>query len=152
MEYIKAKKEDAEKIFDLVQGTIRTVYPKYYHAEVVDFFCSLHQKESVIADIEKGSVYVLLCDNRIIGTGTCIENHITRVFVNPEYQGRGHGSYIMEQLESEISKKYDTAQLDASLAACILYHHRGYKTVMHERVNLKNAILVYEIMEKSLLR
>lgn len=38
-------------------------------------------------------------DGRLAGTGTCTENHITRLFVAPELQGRGYGSYLMERLE-----------------------------------------------------
>lgn len=30
----------------VVQQTIKAVYPKYYPAEVVDFFCELHSKEA----------------------------------------------------------------------------------------------------------
>lgn len=42
MEYIKATKNDVESIYKLVQKTIRTIYPKYYPKEVVNFFCE-HQ-------------------------------------------------------------------------------------------------------------
>ncbi len=149
MEYIETKTEDTERIYNLVQSTIKTIYPKYYPQKVVNFFCEHHKKENILADIEKGYVYILLCDNQLVGTGTQIENHITRVFVLPEFQGKGYGSYIMTQLESAISKKYDTAQIDASLAASILYEHRGYKTIQHEQIAVDDEVLVYEVMEKD---
>lgn len=47
-------------------------------------------------------------------------NHITGVYVLPDYQKQGYGSKIMDYLEVEISKKYDTVLLDASLAAVCL--------------------------------
>lgn len=37
MEYIKATKKDIATVYELVQETIKTIYPKYYPAEVVDF-------------------------------------------------------------------------------------------------------------------
>lgn len=40
MEYISATSKDAEQIFNLVQRTIKSVYPKYYPKEVVDFFAN----------------------------------------------------------------------------------------------------------------
>lgn len=40
MEYIKATKSDTEEILIIVQDTIRTIYPRYYPQEVVDFFVS----------------------------------------------------------------------------------------------------------------
>ena len=69
----------------------------------------------------------------------------------PIYQKQGFGSYIMDCLEMEISKKFDVAVLDASLPAVFLYAHRGYKTVGHGIYELENDVkLVYEVMEKKL--
>ena len=120
MRIITATVEEAEQIYNMVQHTIRTVYPKYYPKEVVDFFCELHSKEN-----------------------------ITRVYVEPEFQGKGYGSYIMQYLEEQIGIKYDAVYLDASLPASQLYENRGYKTVKHEKWPVANGvILVYEVMEK----
>lgn len=151
MEYIKANKKDAGWIFTIVQDTIRTIYPQYYPGEVVDFFCELHCKEHISEDIRNGHVGVLRDDDKIVGTGCFKDDHITRVYVLPDYQGKGYGSYIMQCLENEISQKYDAVYLDASLPASHLYEKRGYQTTKHERWNVENGrILVYEVMVKSL--
>lgn len=98
-----------------------------------------------------GNMGVLINRDIIIGTGCYDGNHITGVYVSPDYQKQGCGSRIMDCLELEISKKHDTALLDASLSAVCLYEHRGYKTVGHGIIELKNDVkLVYEIMEKKL--
>ena len=52
MEYLKAKREDLDQIYQLVQETIQTIYPQYYPESIVDFFCNLHSKENIAADIE----------------------------------------------------------------------------------------------------
>lgn len=149
LEYKKATMNEAEKIFQLVQKTIKTVYPKYYPKEVVEFFLEHHSISNILQDIESGSVGILLHENEIVGTGSYKENHITRVYVLPEYQKRGYGSYILQCLEEYIFQNYDTVSLDASLPACLIYEKRGYQTVKHERYLVKNgAVLVYEIMEK----
>jgi GNAT superfamily N-acetyltransferase len=151
MEYIKAKTEDAELVFTIVQETVKTVYPKYYPKEVVDFFCQHHNLENIQKDIENQRVGLLVDNQIIVGTGCYEENHITRVYVLPEYQRKGFGSYILQCLENEISKSYDTVCLDASLPACQLYEKRGYVTIEHCRCTVdNNAVLVYEIMEKKL--
>ena len=150
MEYIKAVTEDTEQIYELVQNTIKTVYPKYYPKEVVDFFCEHHNKENILRDIELGVVGVLIEDGAMVGTGCYQDNHITRVYVLSEFQGRGYGSFIMQQLEDVIAKTYDSVFLDASLPAAHLYEKRGYQTIRHERWNVENGVvLVYEIMEKQ---
>lgn len=146
---MKATVEYAEQIFKLIQDTIVTIYPKYYPKEIVGFFCKLHSKENIINDIENNRVSILLKDNCLLGTGSYKENHITRVYVAPDLQGNGYGSFIMSNLESEIGLKYDTVYLDASLPASDLYKHRGYKTVKHENWMVENdVVLVYEVMEK----
>lgn len=151
MEYIKATEKDKEQILMIVQDTIQAIYPKYYPKEVVDFFCELHCKESISEDIKNGFVGILRSDSMVVGTGCYKDNHITRVYVKPEYQNKGYGSYIMQCLENEISLRYDTVYLDASLPASHLYEKRGYQTIKHERLNVKNGrVLTYEVMEKSL--
>ena len=143
MEYIKATEKDLEHIVMLVQETIKTIYPKYYPKEVVEFFCELHCQENILKDIKAGLVGVLIKDNEIVGTGCYKDNHITRVYVKPAFQKQG--------LENEIGLQYDMVCLDASLPASHLYEKRGYKTVKHERWNVENGVvLVYEIVEKRL--
>lgn len=151
MECRSAKPEDAKEIYEIVQDTIKKIYPKYYLPEIVDMFCELHNEDNIGADIENGNVYVILENNKIIGTGTIKENYITRVYVLPEFQGRGFGTFIMNQLEEKIAKQYDKAELDASLPACRLYYNLGYKTIDHGILECAGGvILVYEIMEKKL--
>lgn len=150
MEYRKATEQDTAQIYNLVQTTITTIYPRYYPKEVVDFFCALHNEEAIRGDILAGNAGVLLAEGRIVGTGSYQGNHITRVYVLPEFQGKGYGSFIMDRLEDRIRTGHEKAELDASLPACTLYEKRGYKTVKHARWNVENGVvLVYEIMEKE---
>lgn len=151
MEYIKATEKHTEQIYKLVQNTMKAVYPKYYPKEVVDFFCKLHSTDNISEDIKNGCVFLLFEDNCLVGTGSHKKDHITRVFVDTAFQGQGYGSYIMQNLENEITLKYDRACLDASLPASHFYEKRGYTTVKHEKCGVENgAVLVYEIMQKQL--
>lgn len=153
MKYIKATEKDLDQIVMLVQETIKTIYPKYYPKEVVDFFCELHCKDNIAKDISDGSIGIIKDNDTMVGTGCYKDNHITRVYVKPEYQGQGYGSYIMECLENKISLEYASVYLDASLPASHLYETRGYQTIKHDRQNVENGvILVYEVMEKTFHR
>lgn len=150
MIYEIAKTEDLQTVYDVVQHTIKTIYPKYYPVEVVDFFCEHHSKSGIAKDIESGYVSVLKIDDKIVATGCFVDNHITRVYVMPEYQKKGYGTFIMKQIEVQISEKYDKAYLDASLPAAALYEKLGFSTIKHERYSVENGvILTYEIMEKE---
>lgn len=151
MEFIMANMKDAEKVYELVQETIKAVYPKYYLPEIVDMFCEFHSKDNIVQDIMAGNVYILSEGGELIGTGTAKENHITRVYVLPRFQKRGYGTYIMNSLEKLISDKYDFVDIDASLPACSLYAHLGYQTIDHGIWECKNGVIqVYEIMKKQL--
>ena len=151
MLYELAKTEDLQTVYEIVQHTIKTIYPKYYPAEVVDFFCEHHNKDAIARDIENGHVSVLKIEEKIIATGCFVENHITRVYVLPEYQKNGYGTLVMKNIEAQISDKYDKVYLDASLPAAALYEKMGFTTIKHEKYPVENGvILAYEVMEKEL--
>lgn len=79
MIYELAKLEELQAVYDIVQQTIKTIYPKYYPMEVVDFFCQHHSRDAIAEDIKNGYVSVLKIDGTIIATGSFKDNHITRV-------------------------------------------------------------------------
>lgn len=87
------------------------MYPKYYPNEVAAFFCQHHSREHILEGIASGNMGVLIDGNIIIGTGCYNGNHITGVYVLPDYQKQGYGSKIMDCLEVEISKKYGYSSL-----------------------------------------
>ena len=70
---------DAKQIYEIVQETIKAIYPKYYLKEIVDMFCEFHSYENITKDISAGNTYILMENEEIIATGTKNGNHITRV-------------------------------------------------------------------------
>lgn len=147
---LQAKAEHILGIHEVVHGTIAEIYPKYYTEEAVQFFLALHNQENIARDVSAGKVYVMLLDEKMIGTGTLEENHINRVYVLPKYQGQGAGSILMDFLENEIIKNYGSAWLDSSLPAGKFYHRRKYTTKEYKELTLDNGkILAYEIMCKT---
>ena len=150
IEYRKAEPEEAERACYIVQHTKEVIYPDYYTNAVMDFFGSLHSIDGIKKDIEQSRISVFAVDGMIIGTGSHTENHITRVYVLPEYQGHGYGSKIMDELEKEIFNSYSSCVLEASLPACIFYENRGYKTVKHVKEDIGGGkCMIYEIMRKE---
>lgn len=129
MIYELATYKDIQTVYDIVQHTIKTIYPKYYPVEVVDFFCEYHSIDAIKRDIEKGYVSVLKIAGNIVATGCFVDNHITRVYVLLEYQKKGYGTFIIKNIEAKISEKYDKAYLNASLLAAALYEKLGFSTL-----------------------
>ena len=150
MKYITATAYMVDVIRNILHTTIKSVYPKYYPKDVVDYFCELHSTEHIKEGIATGRMGVLTDGEKVVGMGCYYENEITGVYVLPEYQGKGYGTMIMDYLENEILKDHDTVLLGASLASVFLYEHRGYKTIGHGKYDLENGVkLVYEKMEKK---
>lgn len=150
MEILLAKPDMIKDIQSIFRKTITTIYPKYYPKEVVEFFYKLYARDHVLEGIDSGNMRVLIEDNRLIGVGCYDNNHITGVYILPEYQNKGYGNFLIEKLEEEIFKDHDSICLEASLPAASLYEHRGYKTTSHGKIDLENDVkLIYEIMEKE---
>ena len=93
-------------------------------------------------------------NNRVIGTGTIIDDHIMRVFVNPKFQKRGFGKLIMSKLEEKAtSSGVNKVKLDASLPSKKFYDSLGYKLCEKTYVKLENnKKLYYYKMSKALTK
>ena len=150
IEYRKAVAREAQIVYNIVQGTKTEIYPHFYTQAVVDFFGRLHSIDNIEKDIKDSRIDILSVDGKIIGTGSRTDNHITRVYVLPEYEGKGYGSVIMEHLESDIFSEHEECVLDASLPATMFYEHRGYRTVEHKKHDIGDGeVMIYEIMRKN---
>lgn len=155
-EISSATPDSADVIYHLVQATIRAVYPDCYNPAVVAAFSRLHSLDVIEADIAAGKIFILKVGDRILGTGTVEGNHIMRVFVPPEEQGKGYGTRIMDELEAIAARSRSAAVLEASVPARAFYLNRGYRVAGTQTWeigpydDLPAATLVYEVMEKKL--
>ena len=61
MEYIRATESDTEEIYRIVQDTIRTVYPRYYPEEVVEFFLRPSLQRKYIQGYKRGVCWRAVC-------------------------------------------------------------------------------------------
>ncbi len=146
----QASEGELDRIHHIVQNTIRSVYPKYYHEEAVEFFLGFHSLEAIKNDIEDRHVWVIEKDGSLIGTGTVLGNGISRMFVDPDRQRQGFGSKLLEELELVVSKDHASAQVDASLPAFNLYLRRGYQVLSGNELDVENQrVLFYLSMEKK---
>jgi GNAT superfamily N-acetyltransferase len=149
----KAIPQDIAIIQDIVYKTINSIYPDYYPTEVVDFFVNHHSEENILVDLNKGNVFLLSIDGMYVGTGTKNDDCICRVFVLPEYQGKGLGSKMMDFLEEQIGLDSEVAYLDSSLPAFNLYIKRGYYPIEYIKEKVENGkILCYHLMKKELTK
>ena len=81
---------------------------------------------------------------------TIKENDIGRLFVLPEFQGKGYGKALLDFAEELISRSYSEIILDASLAAKKIYIKRGYTEIEYKTIMTDNGdFLCWDIMTKK---
>lgn len=139
------------EIYNLVEITIKTIYPMYYNKKIVEFFLKLHNKENILIDINNNRTYILVDNNKLIGTGSFLENHISRVFILPEYQNQGYGSKIMDFLENKIKLNYDYSVLESSIPSKEFYKNRNYEKLDKKSMLINNGLgFSFDVLKKNL--
>ena len=150
MKIVTANRNDFDDVRWITETTITSVYPHYYPAGAVEFFCRHHSDDKIKADIDAGCVYLLEDDGKVVGTVTVSGNHINRLFVLPECQHKGYGRYMMDFAEEKIAKDHKTIELDASFPAKRIYLKRGYKETEYHTIDTGNGDkLCYDVMVKE---
>lgn len=86
----------------IVEKTIQNVYPHYYPSGAVEFFLDLHSEARIEEVMSYEEIYLVVVQGNVVGTGSIRKNEICRVFILPEYQGKGYGSRLMDLLEERI--------------------------------------------------
>jgi len=150
----KFKLSDLDFVRKLIHNTIDISYSRVYSREAIKYFKDYHINKNILKGSKEGYTIVLEKNNRIIGTATLIDNYITRVFVNPEFQKQGLGKLLMEKLETKArSAGIRIVKLDSSLPAKKFYDSLGYKTIEKTFVKVENGKkLDYYKMKKRLRR
>lgn len=150
MNISQAVLSDTTAVRIITAQTINSVYPQYYPKGAVKFFLSHHNENNIISDIKKGIVYVLYNNENAVGTVTIRDNEICRLFVLPEYQGKGFGGRLIDFAEKKIAENYSKIIIDASLSAKPIYLKRGYVFTEYHTIETDNGdFLCYDVMEKE---
>lgn len=146
---VKVDEKSAEAVFEIAQKTIAAVYPHYYPRGAVEFFSKHHCIENIREDFKKPAIFLYRVEGKPVGTVTVHENEISRLFVLPEYQGKGYGKALLDFAEELIWEKetYDRIRIDASLPAKRIYLKRGYKEVEYNIIEADGDYLCYDVME-----
>ena len=149
-----AQASDFETVREITRTTITAVYPHYYPAGAVAFFLAHHSDENIAADISAGRVCLVSDDaQHTAGTVTIKDNEICRLFVLPQYQGKGFGRELLDFAEAEIAKKHAGIILDASLPAKSIYLKRGYRETEYHIIKTPDGDhLCYDVMKKEAVK
>ncbi len=143
---------DIDELYIFIVETIRVSYFGYYPEEAISHFIEYSNTKDILEDAKKNYVVVIKDKNKIVATGTLIYTHIKRVFVSPDFQGKGLGKMIMGELEQKAkTNNLKLVELHSSLFAKKFYDNLNYKMFKIGKVEVVNGeLLYYQRMAKRL--
>lgn len=127
--------DDAEEVSKMIAKTLREVNIKDYTRQYIENFIQKIQAENIIERASWTHFYVVLDENKIIGSGAIgsywdyeDESCLFTIFVQPEYHGKGIGKKIIETLEQdEYFLRAKRIEIASSITAVPFYLKMGYR-------------------------
>jgi len=131
------RESDCDTVHGLIQATIDACYTGIYPDRAVAFFKQYHSAANILERARQGHTIVVEWDERIVGTGTITDDHISGVFAAAEVQHLGLGRAIMAHLEALARAAGVTmATLDVSLPSRRFYERIGYRVIEPDRTEV----------------
>lgn len=127
--------EDAEVVSNLICRNLLEVNIQDYSLEEMKFLVKKHEPKNIIEMSKSQNMYVLLEEDKIIGTGSIgslqgsrTESILLTIFILPEYHNMGCGKIIIENLEKdEYFTRANRVEVLSSITAYPFYEKMGYR-------------------------
>ena len=128
------RKADAQKTFEMIAHTLRTVNIKDYSRQFIEDTVAQLTPPILIDRRENSHMYVICDDEKIIACGAIAgfwgsetESILLTIFVHPDCQGKGVGRKLIETLEKEeYFLRAERIEIPASITAVGFYQKMGY--------------------------
>ena len=144
---------DTEEIMKLFYDTVHEVNIHDYTQEQVDAWAPSNMDIHLwIKGLGSKFTYVAEEQGKIIAFGELEANgHIDRFYCHKDFQRKGIGKKILEQLESKArSLKIEKLFLEASITAKPFFESQNFIVVKQQEVERRGQTLINFIMEKSI--
>ena len=144
---------DTEEIMKLFYDTVHEVNIHDYTQEQVDAWASANMDIDIwIKSLGSKFTYVAEEQGKIIGFGELeVNGHIDRFYCHKDFQRKGIGNKILEQLESKAkSLKIEKLFIEASITAKPFFESHNFIVVKQQEVERRGQKLINFIMEKSI--
>lgn len=147
---LKANEDDLPTILDVQKKAFLEVVKKFNLKSLPALEQSL---ESLTIDFSKGMILKVAIENTIVGSVRAYKNndtcHIERLVVLPEYQNRGIGKALMNEIETRhtnVVRRYELFTGSRDSRNLHFYDQLGYKSYKTEKLNDE---VTFVFMEKS---
>ncbi|OGM02469.1 hypothetical protein A3K72_02880 [Candidatus Woesearchaeota archaeon RBG_13_36_6] len=124
----KAVREDLPQISRLIKLVIDKVVAEYYSPDIIRIWKDYVSLPKLEAEFKDMLFLVYEVDNSIVGVGAMRGAHIEKVYVDPNYQRRGIGRYLMQRLEGFAKNNWVVeCDLNSTCNAIDFCKRIGYK-------------------------
>ncbi|MDD5331883.1 MAG: GNAT family N-acetyltransferase [Candidatus Nanoarchaeia archaeon] len=124
----KASKEDLINCSELIQTVIGQVNAKYYSPEIILAWQEYNALLNLEEEIKHTDFIVYEEKGAIVGVGAIEGAHIKKIYVSPNYQGKGLGKVILESLEQRARENgFVECELNSTINALNFYKRFGYE-------------------------
>lgn len=140
---------DFNEIAELFYNTVHSINIKDYSEEQVNVWATGKlDYEKWNKSLEEHYSIVAIENEIIIGFGD-IDNtgYLDRLYVHKDYQGKGVGTLICNELERKCKTK--NILVNASITAKPFFEGRGYRAIKEQEVERKGIKLMNFIMKKE---
>ena len=149
----RATQRDRESIWNVHIRAIQEICKSHYSPKEIADWSEVLKPLRYNEPIKRGSFFVALDDNVIVGFGNLNQDsgEIEAVYVAPEYVRRGVGREILQALESVAREVGLTVlRLSSSLNAVQFYENAGYRRQKQKRYLLPCEMVACLPMVKEL--
>lgn len=129
----KFRETDAERVSNIIRDNLTHVNCKDYPEDVINYMVELHSPKYMRSISNKRKVYVVVCEDVVVGTGSIEDDIIYTVYTDIRYHGKGVGKKLMSLLEEIAANNgLRVVKLYASITAQRFYEKLGYIKIGEE--------------------
>ncbi len=141
------KNEDLKELITLFKETVHTVNAKDYSPEEIKAWTfSKTDFSEWEQSLSEHYSFVAVENGVIVGFGDISpEGYLDRLFVHKNFQNRGIGTALCNQLEKQVNGSIVT---HASITAKNFFKKRGYQTIKEQKVMRNGVYLRNYVMQK----
>lgn len=154
MEIRKTEEADVPAVVALIHKTLDA--DKLYDPRAIPFIKDKVTAQRIARELSHAFSLVVIDDfQQIVGFGGANNNKITHLFVDPDYQGRGIGQQLFEQLIEHVSTvrsgiKNFVIRQNSSPTALPIYLKNGFKEVERQTLRMNGIPVQRIVVEKKI--
>jgi GNAT superfamily N-acetyltransferase len=149
LEIRAAARADAARLHELHTTSVRTICAPHYAPAVIEGWLANRRPDGYLSPIERGDIFVVEDEARIVGFGEAVPGVIVACYVDPATVRRGVGSAIMHHALGIARRGHDgPIRVESTLNAALFYARFGFLEVERSTLRRGDVDVPFVLMER----